>query len=165
MTKYITSMLIALLVGILAIGSAFPLKPVVRKQLQANLAHTQSLKSMATGALTLLTGPILANAADDGTNLIALSYGKPILEVFINLMSFLFICRTVMSWYPKTDLNKFPYNVAAWPTEPLLSPVRELIPPAFGVDVSSIAWVAILSFFREILTGQQGILTLLEKAQ
>jgi YggT family protein len=86
-----------------------------------------------------------------------------ILDNFVNIMSLLFICRTVLSWYPKTDLTKFPYSVAVWPTEPLLVPVRELIPPAFGVDISAIVWVGVLSFMREVLTGTQGILALVEK--
>jgi YggT family protein len=42
-------------------------------------------------------------------------------------------------------------------------PVRELIPPAFGVDISAIVWVGVLSFMREVLTGTQGILALVEK--
>jgi len=159
------NMLFVLIVCVItAGGNAFSLKPLAHKHVAINSGHV-SFKSIVTSAITTISGPLLVNAADDGSNLFALSYGKPILDIFINVMSFLFICRTVMSWYPKTDLNKFPYNVAAWPTEPLLSPVRELIPPAFGVDVSSIVWIALLSFCREIFTGQQGILSLLEKAQ
>ncbi|CAM9838383.1 unnamed protein product [Phaeothamnion confervicola] len=74
---------------------------------------------------------------------------------------FAFVCRIVLSWYPQTDLNKAPQNLVAWPTEPLLRPTRQVVPPAFGVDVSPIVWVMICSFLREILLGQQGLLTLL----
>ena len=111
---------------------------------------------------SILLIPLVSYSADSEA-ISALQIARPIFDIFVNLLSFLFICRTVISWYPKTDLNAFPYNVAAWPTEPLLAPVRDLVPPAFGVDVSSIVWVAVLSFLREILTGQQGILTLIEK--
>jgi len=89
---------------------------------------------------------------------------RPFLDIFFGFLSFLFICRTVISWFPATDLNKLPYSIVAWPTEPLLKPVRGLIPLQFGVDISSIVWVMLLNFLREILTGQQGILTLLEKS-
>ena len=65
-----------------------------------------------------------------------------------------------MNRYPKTNKNEFPFNAIFWPTEPLLEPIRSLVPPAFGVDISSIVWIGILSFFREILTGDQGILSL-----
>jgi YggT family protein len=111
---------------------------------------------------SILLIPLVSYSADSEA-ISALQIARPIFDIFVNLLSFLFICRTVISWYPKTDLNAFPYNIAAWPTEPLLAPVRDLVPPAFGVDVSSIVWVAVLSFLREILTGQQGILTLIEK--
>lgn len=114
-----------------------------------------------TTALIVLDMPSISHAVS--SEMVAVSVVKPALDFFVNVMSFLFICRTVFSWYPNTDLRKFPYNVAVWPTEPLLEPVRGLIPPAFGVDVSAIVWVMILSFVREILTGQQGILTLIER--
>jgi len=112
---------------------------------------------------SILLMPIMTLAVDNDSAR-AFQIARPIFDISVNLLSFLFICRTVISWYPKTDLNAFPYNIAAWPTEPLLAPVRDLVPPAFGVDVSSIVWVAVLSFLREILTGQQGILTLIEKS-
>lgn len=31
----------------------------------------------------------------------------------------------------------------------------QVVPPAFGVDISPIVWVAFLSFLKEILTSQQ----------
>jgi YggT family protein len=56
-----------------------------------------------------------------------------------------------------------PFKAFVWPTEPLLAPVRDLIPPAFGVDISAIVWIMLLSFVREILVGQQGMLTLIAR--
>ena len=38
---------------------------------------------------------------------------------------------------------------------------RAVLPPAFSVDMSAIVSVMLLSFCREVLTGQQGIRTLL----
>ena len=84
------------------------------------------------------------------------------LEIFINTLSVFMLARIVISWYPKTDLNAMPYAVGM-ANEPLLEPVRGLVPPAFGV-MSPIVWLALLSFVREILTGQQGILTLMEQS-
>jgi len=123
-----------------------------------NIIEKASLMTITS----ILLLPLVAYSADSEA-LSALQIARPVFDIFVNLLSFLFICRTVISWYPKTDLNAFPYNIAAWPTEPLLAPVRDLVPPAFGVDVSSIVWVAVLSFLREILLGQQGILTLIER--
>jgi YggT family protein len=82
------------------------------------------------------------------------------LGLFLGWMTFLFIIRIVLTWYPQVDLNRFPFNLVAWPTEPLLIPVRKLIPPLGGVDISPIVWVGICTLLREILLGQQGILTL-----
>ncbi|MEY3221707.1 MAG: hypothetical protein RLZZ203_563 [Cyanobacteriota bacterium] len=84
-----------------------------------------------------------------------------ILGPFLGLMTFLFIFRIVLTWYPQFDLNRFPFNLIAWPTEPFLIPLRKIIQPIGGVDITPIILVAIFSFIREILLGQQGLLTML----
>jgi YggT family protein len=61
------------------------------------------------------------------------------------------------------DLNAFPYNLAAWPTEDILKGTRKFIPPVAGVDITPIVWVAIISFFSEILLGPQGLLTIVQR--
>ena len=45
------------------------------------------------------------------------------------------------------------------PTDPLLSPTRRLIPPIGGVDVTPVIWVGLVSLLRELLVGQQGLVT------
>jgi YggT family protein len=84
-----------------------------------------------------------------------------ILGLFLGLMTFLFIFRIVLTWYPQFDLNRLPFNLIAWPTEPFLIPLRKIIQPIGGVDITPIILVAIFSFIREILLGQQGLLTML----
>ena len=126
------------------------------------IAREQVMLTSSMIAATTMLLPFAAYAADEALG-IAL-FIRPVLDVFIYVMNFLFVCRTVMSWYPKTDVKVFPYNAIIWPTEPLLAPAREIVPPAFGVDVSAIVWISLLSFLHEILTGQQGILTLLERS-
>jgi YggT family protein len=81
-----------------------------------------------------------------------------ILGLLLGLMIFLFIFRIVLTWYPQLDLNRFPFNLVAWPTEPFLVPMRKLVPPIGGVDITPIIWVGIFSLLREILLGQQGLL-------
>jgi len=66
----------------------------------------------------------------------------------------------VASWYPDTDLNKLPWNLIAWPTEPLLKLVKGSIPPAFGVDITPVFWLGIFTFINEILLGPQGLLVM-----
>ncbi|BAY88559.1 MULTISPECIES: YggT family protein [unclassified Tolypothrix] len=84
-----------------------------------------------------------------------------ILNPLLGLMIFLFIFRIILTWYPQVDLNRFPTNLIAWPTEPFLALLRKLVPPIGGVDITPIIWVGIFSLLREILLGQQGLLTMI----
>jgi YggT family protein len=93
------------------------------------------------------------------------SLGILILSLLFGLMTLLFILRIVLTWYPQVDLNRFPFSLVAWPTEPFLIPARKLIPPLGGVDITPIVWVGICTLLREMLLGQQGILTLALHAQ
>jgi YggT family protein len=77
------------------------------------------------------------------------------------LFILLFVLRIVLTWYPQVDLNRLPFNLVAWPTEPLLARTRKLIPPIGGVDITPILWVALVSLLRQILLGQQGLINLL----
>ena len=90
----------------------------------------------------------------------AISLGLVSLSILLGAMIFLFIFRIVLTWYPQADLTKFPFNVVAVPTEPLLIPLRKIVPPIGGVDITPIIWVGIFSLLREILLGQQGLLTM-----
>ena len=83
-----------------------------------------------------------------------------VLGPFLNIFSFAMLCRVVISWYPTTNLNEFPFALAVWPTEPLLKLIRGAVPPAFGVDITPIVWLGVFTFFNEILLGQQGLLTM-----
>ncbi|MFZ9737944.1 MAG: YggT family protein [Prochlorotrichaceae cyanobacterium] len=75
-------------------------------------------------------------------------------------MIFCFIFRIVLSWYPQVEMNRFPLSWVYGLTEPFLSPTRKLIPPLGGVDITPIVWVGVFSLLREILLGQQGLITL-----
>jgi YggT family protein len=86
-----------------------------------------------------------------------------ILGSVLGLMILLFIFRIILTWYPQVNLNQLPYNIVAWPTEPFLVPLRQLVPPIGGVDITPIIWVGIFSLVREILLGQQGLLTMLNR--
>ena len=88
---------------------------------------------------------------------------KAILGPFLALGTVAMLVRTVLSWFPKYDLNAMPWNLAAWPTEPILKPTRQVFPPVAGVDISPLIWIAILTFLNEILLGPQGIFVILEK--
>jgi YggT family protein len=82
-------------------------------------------------------------------------------SVILVIMTFLFIFRIVLTWYPQVESQKFPFSIVVAPTEPFLAPSRKIIPPIGGVDITPIVWVAILSLIREILVGQQGLITMM----
>lgn len=83
-----------------------------------------------------------------------------ILTPLLGITIFLFIFRIVLTWYPQADGSRFPFNLIVIPTEPFLVPLRKIVPPIGGVDITPIIWVGIFSFLREILLGQQGLLTM-----
>lgn len=84
-----------------------------------------------------------------------------ILGPLLGLYTLLFIVRIVLTWYPQAEHNRFPFNLAVWPTEFLLVPVRKVVSPIGGVDISPIIWVGIITLLREVLLGQQGLLRML----
>jgi YggT family protein len=70
-----------------------------------------------------------------------------------------FIVRIVLTWYPQVDWHSGVWAVVAWPTEPLLVPTRRLVAPIGGVDVTPVIWVGLISLLRELLVGQQGLIS------
>jgi YggT family protein len=84
-----------------------------------------------------------------------------IVSLVLVVMTFLFIFRIVLTWYPQVESQKFPFSLVVAPTEPFLAPSRKLIPPIGGVDITPIVWVGIVSLIREVLVGQQGLITML----
>jgi YggT family protein len=91
----------------------------------------------------------------------AVTVASWILGPFLGLMILLFIFRIVLTWYPQVDLNRLPFNLIAWPTEPFLVPLRRLVPPLGGVDITPVIGVGIFSLLRELLLGQQGLLNMM----
>ena len=113
---------------------------------------------MALAAVAIAAVPTTALAAD------AYPWAAPmrfVLDPMLNIGQFAMLLRVIMSWDPSINPVKMPYLLVTYPTEPILRITRSIVPPAFGVDVSPVVWIAILSFFREILFGQQGLFNML----
>jgi YggT family protein len=87
----------------------------------------------------------------------------PVLHLFLGLLlaawTLAFLLRIVLTWYPQVDLNQGAWPVVAWPTEPVLAVSRRVIAPIGGVDVTPVIWVGLISLVRELLVGQQGLLS------
>jgi YggT family protein len=102
-------------------------------------------------------------AAATGASTASLLAALPLLHLGLGLVlaawTLLFLFRIVLTWYPQVDLHKGVMRLVSAPTEPLLAPTRRLIQPIGGVDVTPVVWVGLISLLRELLVGQQGLLT------
>lgn len=81
------------------------------------------------------------------------------LGLLLGLWTLLFLIRIVLTWYPQVDLGQGWGRWVGLPTELVLAPTRRLIQPIGGVDVAPVVWVGLVSLLRELLVGQQGLIT------
>ena len=88
----------------------------------------------------------------------------PILDltvgVVLSFLTLVFLIRLILTWYPKVNLNKGFWLLIAIPTSSILNFTRKIVPPIGGVDIGPVIWIGIISFLREILVGQQGLIKL-----
>ena len=82
-----------------------------------------------------------------------------VLGLLLAALTLAFLLRIVLTWYPQVDLKQGAWPLIAWPTEPVLSLTRRMVAPIGGVDVTPVIWVGLLSLLRELLVGQQGVLS------
>ena len=82
------------------------------------------------------------------------------LGILLSFLTLVFLVRLILTWYPKVDLNKGFWLLIAIPTSSILNLTRKVIPPIGGVDIGPVIWIGIISFLREILVGQQGLIKL-----
>ena len=65
-----------------------------------------------------------------------------------------------MTWYPKINGSNGFWIIVTLPTNRILTITKKIIPPIGGVDVTPVIWIGIISFIRELLVGQQGLIKL-----
>ena len=82
------------------------------------------------------------------------------LGIFLSFLTLVFLIRLILTWYPKVDLQKGFWLLITIPTSSILNFTRKIIPPIGGVDIGPVIWIGIISFLREILVGQQGLIKL-----
>ena len=83
------------------------------------------------------------------------------LGISLSYLTIVFLIRLILTWYPKIELNKGLWLFISIPSSSILNVTRKLIPPIGGVDVGPVIWIGIISFLREILVGQQGLIKLI----
>ena len=82
------------------------------------------------------------------------------LGIFLSFLTIVFLIRLILTWYPRVELSKGFWVLISIPTTSILNFTRKFIPPIGGVDVGPVIWIGIISFLREILVGQQGLIKL-----
>ena len=82
-----------------------------------------------------------------------------VLGLLLAAWTLAFLLRIVLTWYPQVDLKQGAWPLIAWPTEPVLALTRRVVAPIGGVDVTPVIWVGLISLVRELLVGQQGLLS------
>ena len=85
-----------------------------------------------------------------------LHLGMSLVLAFLTLA---FLMRIILTWYPKINLAKGFWILISIPTEPFLALTRKFVPTIGGVDVTPVIGVGLTSLFRELVVGQQGLLT------
>ena len=82
------------------------------------------------------------------------------LGISLSYLTIVFLIRLILTWYPKIDLSKGFWLFISIPSSSILNLTRKIIPPIGGVDVGPVIWIGVISFLREILVGQQGLIKL-----
>ena len=82
------------------------------------------------------------------------------LGISLSYLTLVFLIRLILTWYPKIELNKGLWLFISIPSSSILKVTKILIPPIGGVDVGPVIWIGVISFLREILVGQQGLIKL-----
>ena len=80
------------------------------------------------------------------------------LGISLSYLTLVFLVRLILTWYPKIDLTNGLWLLISIPSSYILNLTRKLIPPIGGVDVGPVIWIGVISFLREILVGQQGLI-------
>ena len=82
------------------------------------------------------------------------------LGISLSYLTVVFLIRLILTWYPKIELNEGLWLFISIPSSSILNLTRKLIPAIGGVDVGPVIWIGVISFLREILVGQQGLIKL-----
>lgn len=73
-----------------------------------------------------------------------------LVDLFLTIYIWIIIARAIISWvnpYPYHPLVRFLYRV----TEPVLAPVRRIIPPIAGIDISPVIIIFVIFFIQNFL--------------
>lgn len=79
--------------------------------------------------------------------------GLDILATFIDILAWVFIIaiivRALMSWLPSLQISSFA-RVLDDITEPVMTPIRRVLPPAGGIDFSPIVAIVLIQVIKYV---------------
>ncbi|MEM0286300.1 MAG: YggT family protein [Candidatus Methanomethyliaceae archaeon] len=73
-----------------------------------------------------------------------------VIDLFLTIYIWIIIARAIISWinpYPYHPIVNFLYKI----TEPILSPLRKIIPPIGGIDFTPIIVILGIYFLKNLL--------------
>lgn len=76
-----------------------------------------------------------------------------LLAAAVRIYTFLLIARVLFSWLPPRHRQSEVYRFLFAATEPVLGPLRRVLPPAGGMDFSPLVALVILEVVRRALLG------------
>lgn len=74
-----------------------------------------------------------------------------LLLLLLQLYSFVLLARVLMSWFPNLDRSNPLVQLIHDITEPVLRPVREMLPPVSGLDLSPLVVFLGISVLMQLL--------------
>ncbi len=111
---------------------------------------------IALALQALLTGVLLSVACTTGPNplqLVGLSVIR-LARLTLNIYFFLIIAQVIISWVAAGQYNPM-FALLSQVVEPALRPIRRLIPPIAGVDLSPLFAIIAIQVFLLLLSGRQ----------
>jgi len=79
-----------------------------------------------------------------------------LLVTVIQLYSLVILVRIILSWIPNVDRNNQIIRLLYQITDPVLKPVRRVIPPIGMIDISPLVALVLLSAVERALVGSLG---------
>lgn len=74
-----------------------------------------------------------------------------IISLIINLFMLVVFARVLLSWFPDIDRSNPLVQAIYDITEPVLRPIREILPPTGMLDLSPLVLIVILQILRVFL--------------
>lgn len=75
-----------------------------------------------------------------------------VVQVFVQVLIFAIFARSLLSWFP-IDRNGIVFQALDAIVEPILVPLRKVIPAIGMIDITPMVAIIVLFFIAQVLTG------------